>query len=399
MKILIMTGPLYPLPGNNANLICKLIPHFLAAGHIVHLFSPAFFENDNNLPRECFGVPVHWVTNNQIGWKKNVVYPVVSKIVDHNGWSDAIATLKMSEALKKVMKFYCPDHIISTMEPFSSALCAVKANCQSKTVYIMDPPESTLEDYALGTQFRRKMLSYILEKADNIVTTPFIKEALMKQGYKMLESKAVCMGFPLIQEHILQPAEDDLPIDSTKINLLFCGWLNLGIRSPEYFLKIVAQMDERFCVWFVGRDCDLINKKFKVKSKAEIRVFPPISYQAAINAMAKADILIGLSNFVPVHMPSKTVEYINTGKPFINYYRREDCPTLFYTRRWPMCLNIHEESTDVAVATEQTIDFCLTHRGQSADTSKLEEIFPDCSTEHIARAILQLISEHEGEGD
>ena len=35
MKILLMTGPLYPLPGNNANLIVKLIPHFLSAGHEV----------------------------------------------------------------------------------------------------------------------------------------------------------------------------------------------------------------------------------------------------------------------------------------------------------------------------------------------------------------------------
>ena len=37
-----MTGPLYPRPGNNANLTGKLIPHFLAAGHEVHLFSAAF---------------------------------------------------------------------------------------------------------------------------------------------------------------------------------------------------------------------------------------------------------------------------------------------------------------------------------------------------------------------
>lgn len=36
MKFLIMTGPLYPRSGNNANLIVKLIPYFLADRHEHH---------------------------------------------------------------------------------------------------------------------------------------------------------------------------------------------------------------------------------------------------------------------------------------------------------------------------------------------------------------------------
>ena len=144
-------------------------------------------------------------------------------------------------------------------------------------------------------------------------------------------------------------------------------------------------------MWFVGKDCGLINTRFKTDSKAEIKALSSVSYQAAINAMAHADVLIGLSNFVPVHMPSKTVEYINAGKPFINYYRREDCPTLYYTKRYPACLNILEDSTDVESATKQTIDFCIENRGKTVDTSNLEEVFPDCSTKFIAESILQLI--------
>ena len=44
MTLLILSGPLYPRPGNNANLISKLIPEILSAGHEVRLFSAAFGE-------------------------------------------------------------------------------------------------------------------------------------------------------------------------------------------------------------------------------------------------------------------------------------------------------------------------------------------------------------------
>ena len=388
MKILIMTGPLYPQPGNNANLIGKLIPFFLSEGHEVRLLSAAANAAEDSLPHESFGVPVYWATDKQISRAKRLMYQFISRIVDFNGWSDAISTLRLSELLRKAEKEFCPDQVLSTMEPFSSALSAVGAGSAAKTVYIMDPPACTQEGYARSTSYRNRMLSKILRKSDSIITTPFIKEALTRQGYTRMEEKTVCMGFPLIQKHVCRPAEDDIRMNPAKVNLLFCGWLNLEIRSPEYFLKIAAKMDERFCIWFVGRDCDLINTRFRTESKAEIMALPAVSYQAALNAMAHADILIGLSNFVPVHMPSKTMEYINAGKPFINFYRREDCPTLYYTRRWPACLNIHEESTDIEKAAAQTIEFCLQNRGKTVDTSGLEELFPDCSTRHIAERIL-----------
>ena len=85
MKFLILTGSLYPRPGNNANLIGKLIPHIQAAGHEVRLFSAAFGENESDLPEECFLVPVHWATDQKRDWKRKLLYPAISKITDRNG--------------------------------------------------------------------------------------------------------------------------------------------------------------------------------------------------------------------------------------------------------------------------------------------------------------------------
>ena len=124
MKLLIMTGPLYPRPGNNANLTGKLIPHFLAAGHEVHLFSAAFGGNESELPKECFGVPVHWVTDRKRDWKRKLLYPAISKAVDPNGFSDALAVQILLQELKEACKVFPFEAALSTSEPFAMACVA-----------------------------------------------------------------------------------------------------------------------------------------------------------------------------------------------------------------------------------------------------------------------------------
>lgn len=109
MKLLIMTGPLTPQPGNNANLIGKLIPSFVAAGHEVHLFSAAFGAEESKLPAEYFGVPVHWATDDKVTRAQKIWRSVVSHVIDPNGWSDAMAALSLSSDLARLNRKIQPD--------------------------------------------------------------------------------------------------------------------------------------------------------------------------------------------------------------------------------------------------------------------------------------------------
>ena len=61
MNLLIMTGPLFPQSGNNANLIGKLIPHFVAADHKVRVCSFTFAVENDSLPTDHSGLPVYWI--------------------------------------------------------------------------------------------------------------------------------------------------------------------------------------------------------------------------------------------------------------------------------------------------------------------------------------------------
>lgn len=387
MRILLLTGALLPQPGNNANLIGKLIPE-LSREHEVHILAPAFgAEEPWTLPDTVFGVPVHWVTDGKRDWKRRFLYPAIAKLTDRGGYSDMLSALVL---LREIRETYHFDAVVSTMEPFPSALAASRLHGLKKVLYIMDPPGRVCG--GKGTPLRNRMLPKILAKQDAILTTPFIRAALREHGLERYDRKNTSVGFPMIDSQAAG-ASSLIPHENGKINLLFCGWLYSDIRSPRYFLDIVSRLDERFCVYFMGKECEKLRERFDFSTRAQVVTLPQQPYQAALDAMAAADILINIGNSVPVHMPSKTLEYINTGKPMVNFYKFADCPTRFYTDRYPLCLNLFEGDGDVDAAAERFTRFCEANLGKTVARDFLEKEYSDCTPGYIAQKIIDVIGE------
>lgn len=384
MKLLLMTESVFPQPGNNANLLGKLIPHFLFAGHEVHLFSLAFDAEEGNLPEECFGVPVHWATDHKQDWKRKFVYPAVSKVVDPHGYSDALQIQILMRELKNVCRQYPFEAVVSTSEPYVMASAAAQLYGGKKVLYMMDPPACVSN--GAGTVYRSRTLPSVLKNQDTLITTRFILEAL-KTHRMPLPKQTETVGFPMITAQTSRTSH----LQGAKIKLLFSGWLYSDIRSPRYFLQIVSHLDERFEVTFMGKECESLLDRFPIETKAKIITLSQQSYETALQAMADADILINIGNSVPVHMPSKTLEYINTGKPMVNFYKISDCPTLYYTKRYPLCLNLYEGEENVEQAVKAFTDFCLTQKGNTVDHTWIEQEYSECTPQYIAQKILDFL--------
>lgn len=384
MKILLLTGSLYPSLNSNANLMSKLISHFQKS-HSVHVLAPASHHH-SELPGTVFGVPVHWVIDNRQDLIRRVVYPILAKLTDRNGYSDAIQSMLLRDAAKKLHRDYPFDVVISTMEPFPSGCAAIKLPGCKKFLYVMDPPACTYDDSAV-TPYRRRMLPKILSGHDCILTTPFIRQALKEKGLGQYDHKIISVGFPMLDTRC------NTSDASEKIELLFCGWMCSEIRSPQYFLDIVERLDKRFRVTFMGKECDKLTERFDIHTRAELVALPQQPYDVALEAMARADILINIGNSVDVHMPSKTLEYINTGKPMVNFHKLTKCPTLYYTNRYPLCLNLYEGDPDLDSAARRFISFCLDAKGKTVPRSIILDEYPDCTPEYIARQILDRLGD------
>ena len=391
MKLLIMTSPVYPMAGNNANLISKLIRPLQESGHDVRLFAycPGHRES---LPESVFGVPVFWEKDDQRDFKRKILIPLLSKVFDRNGYSDLIMDLVFLRTLKRIKKTFPFDAVIVTTEPYSMASAAARLSC-SRILYIMDPPECI--NGGESTPFRSRRFPQIARDFHLILATPFTRDALIKCGYQECIGNVAAVGFPMIGNHQNQ-ALCSHTATSGKIRLLFTGWMCSDIRSPKYFLDIVSRLDERFEVTFMGKECEKLQERFPTKSKATLITLPNQPYDVALQAMADADVLINIGNNVRVHMPSKTLEYINTGKPMVNFYKFADCPTLYYTKRYPLALNLYEEEKDMDAAAARFVRFCEETVGKTVDHDWIETEFADCTPKYIAQKILESLEKSHG---
>ena len=386
MKLLIITGTLWPRVWNNANLLSKLVPYFSEKNEVEFL-SPAFGEQASLLPEKMFELPVHWVVDNQKGFKRNVLTSRAFLSKDR-GYTGLFGADLIAKAAIEVKKHFSYDAVLSTMQPYNCALASSQIPNVFRFLYLMDPPDITLENRDHSkTQIHMKR---ILRRQDLIFTTPFISNALKETNY-VESDKLVQVSFPHIAPSISQKTDQDVPMSPDQINLLFCGALFPSIRDPQFFMNILSNLDNRFCVTFMGRNCEEFWKTCSIESKARVRVYPPLPYQTAINAMNQADILINIGNNMHVHMPSKILDYINTGKPIINFHKFADCPTLYYTSRYPLCLNIQEEEKLSSECFERFLNFCLTNRNAKIPRTDIVRIFTDCCPEYIANTFLDHI--------
>ena len=386
MNILLLTGPLYPKAGNNTNLLAKLIPS-LGAQNTLQLLSAVPSAGPTALPDRFFGIPALWARDDRRDLSRKMIYPLLSKSVDRRGYSDYLSAKLLYDTARKHSRKTSIDAVISTMEPFPYADAASRIKNAKKILYLMDPPACISN--GRSTPYRDRRMKKLLSTQDAILTTPFIREALIEHGFGFCENKLISVGFPMIEAHGLHPSERG----DGRIRLLFCGWLYSDIRSPKYFLDIISRLDERFEVTFMGKECQLLQKRFPTETRASLITLPQQPYETALQAMADADILINVGNSVPVHMPSKTLEYINTGKPFVNFYKLDDCPTLYYTKRYPLCLNMSEGDSDLDAAAQRFVDFCVTNKGKAVDRSFIEREYEDCTPAYIAGKILDVLGE------
>lgn len=386
MKLLMIVGQLYPKAGNNAQLMGKLISSLCRSNELRVLTLSSSIGPE--LPRDYQDLKIDCMEQSLPGvLPVSLYHSVCARLYDPKGNADYLTKLQLLRSLKRVRREYPFDALIVCSEPFPAAAVLPHFPQIPTVLYLMDPPACVCGQSA--TAYRNRTIWKNLSSASRVLTTPFIHSALLRKRPSSSSRISFAeLGFPLVVPSALQPRN----AQTDRIALLFTGWMCSDIRSPKYFLEILSRLDERFVVTFMGRDCEKLTERFDIHTKAELITLPQQPYEIALQAMADADIMINIGNSVPVHMPSKTLEYINTGKPFVNFYKLKDCPTLYYTKRYPLCFNMSEDDLDLDQAADQFIDFCVSSKGKTVDRGLIEREYADCTPQYIAKVILDALT-------
>ena len=398
-KVLFITGAVSPLYSTNANLMMRAMEGLQGKAECYLLSVGPFLEEDarnSSIQVNC----IKYSTTNYVAWKNatilvnynegiNRLYKAyahcIEKIIDRNGYHDYSHVFLLQRLIEGICNNEEYDIVFVSNEPYFAALSVSRSKIAAeKILYYIDPFAEMVPILCETVpQFRHRTHKEILERVNKIITTPRIYDRMVGAPYGKYLSKTFANEFPLFGELVRCKDVSSICFDSNKINLLYCGWL----RNASLLQNVIIRLDERFTVTIIGNGNEELQG---VRSKAEIRLIQAVSREVAVNAILDADILLSIGNVYPVHIPSKTFDYISSGKPVIHFYSIEDCPARAIYDRYPLSLMLPNDSIEEE-ATRLITSFSLAMKDKTIPFPKIKELYPELDSEKSLNEITKLI--------
>lgn len=228
--------------------------------------------------------------------------------------------------------------------------------------------------YAAALRFEAQ----VLRESDRVLLSEEIWESSTGL-YRDFSSK--CQSLP----YLLPPApvadSEKQYFDAGHINLVFAGRFYKAIRHPEYLLQLAMEMDER-CVLhlYCQSDCDSLIDSYVSRSGGRIQRHAPVSATEIRQIYTQADVLVNVGNNTPEFKPSKTFEYIASGKPVVNIYYAGQFDAVL--AQSPLTLQL-QRGTEVAEAARTLQSFAHATRGRILSRDEIEKTYYKHSSENI----------------
>ncbi len=289
--------------------------------------------------------------------------------------------------IKKCIKKYRIDTVISVSAPFYTSKAVSKLNdgCK-KIIYMFDPYKN---HYLYKNKRTEKQEKNAFSKVDAVLIPK-----LLKADYPD-HKKIISTEFPNLIINEKRYVEKNR---ENEINLVYVGSLYAGIRSPEYLYRLLKRIDDKkIRLTIVGKVYGEFPKEFYNEFSDFIStnvVFTgPVSKEEALNYLNSADVLVNIGNKIENMLPSKIFELIATGKPVLNITQLENCPTLSYFNRYNNALSINSAEEINNAVINKTVRF-LNNKNE-IDSNDIYEKFIEATPKFVANQLIETIERVE----
>ena len=178
--------------------------------------------------------------------------------------------------------------------------------------------------------------------------------------------------------------------DPEKTNLVYAGRFYKAIRNPEYLLQLAQEMDESYVLHlYCQSDCDSLIDDYVRRSGGKIVRHTPVSVEEIQMIYAEADVLVNVGNNTPEFKPSKTFEYIASGKPILNIYYAGMYDEVL--EKSPLVLQL-ERSLSTKEAVALLCDFLTSARGTMLLRGQIDMLYPKHSEEAICTILVDAMA-------
>lgn len=293
-----------------------------------------------------------------------------------------------SQILKALQhkKFDC---IVGFMEPKETLLAISNLKLQIPYIAYKLDPWSTNFQY-VGNIEERHMEEIADAGASRIIVTDLIKKDYEDYASPDTLCKLETAEFPNIIKY--NDRTKSAIFEEGKIHCVFAGGLYKDIRDPKYTIGLFQHFnDDRLVFHIFG--CQYGGQVLPDSLPSNIIYHGQVSSDEAMTYMQSADILVNIGNTVSNQMPSKILTYISLGKPILNIVKNPQCPTLRYTEKYPLALNIVETPEVQQEDVERVRGFISTTHKKSIPFEKIKELYDTCTPEYVGNRLYNIICE------
>lgn len=224
-----------------------------------------------------------------------------------------------------------------------------------------------------------------MDNADITLIFNAHKEHYQSEVFRMYQDKIHFTDVPLFKP---QPIVFE-PVNNGKIKLLYSGSLIPGLRSPIEVLEILSQdlfLDFEIEMYTQGGFEEEL-RYYSDRTLNRIKTNGFVSHETIRSKISEANVLISIGNSHSEMIPSKTFEYMSTGKSIIHFYSNDGDTSLPYFKKYENCLLI-DTRDNLAENTRKVYNFLSCDLDQIAVTS-LESFFAMNTPEYTNKIILQ----------
>jgi hypothetical protein len=414
MNILFITEHFYPDNNANANILYEIAKQFEKQGNKIVVvrthkeevaMTNIFFHSN---------LKIYQVNYSGLGYKETLLNTIQEKdllnfvkVLSEGIYSKFVKLLneaylptfeKIAKSISNIVETEQIDVVISVCAPFYMNYVGylVKKNNKVKWImYMLDP----YFNHYLGFEYLTKRIKNemrMLKYVDAAVVTDLIFESYETNKLKTYINKVNKLSFPNIKYIEINKELKDIEFEDSNINCVFVGYLYPDIRSPKFLFDILKEsINSKIKLYIVGgvygEFQDGFLEYYQKELDGKLIFCGKVESNVAYNAILNADILINIGNTIPNQMPSKIFDYISSGKPIVNFCKLDNCPTLKYTKLYPMCLDIIEGDTLTDEIVKRFEEFCIKNKGKQIVFSEIEEIYYDCTSEVVASEFMRII--------
>lgn len=293
--------------------------------------------------------------------------------------------------LEKVHRTHPVDLAIATSGSFYTihALCKSKVPCL-RVGYMLDP---YWKNNATGGTRAKKEELFAWKHLDYMVIPILLKDDYEDPTFAPYRGKRICAEFPGIAP-IQEVGGVKLPED--KVNLLFAGNFYEKIRSPEYLLRLMEVLPEKYCLHILGGvygsiGAENTERMENLSREGKLVLHGVLPGPQAKTTMTHADVLVNIGNSIDNQLPSKIFEYFSTGKMVIHIQKNANCPCVRYMEQYGNALTVSEEMPLSAIA--ERLDELLLSGQKDFSFEQVREKFQACTAQFVAQQFLELMKQ------